>query len=197
MELLHHLLKSQDPTAVAKPATKDKAGSISSSLSRKLFPSPSDAANPTVPRRGLLAERLQQEKSKIAALAGPRHGHFGGTFKTQRLDGKRAYSGTTQEMEKLRMGGGAHENRSLVAKRKNRKAEPFIGATNKASVLFEEGPATKRAQQTLNKFCHRFIQDCYGPVMKSLKGATRTPPGGADAAHYLFSVSARAAVGHQ
>ena len=173
MELLHHLLKSQDPTAVAKPATKDKAGSISSSLSRKLFPSPSDAANPTVPRRGLLAERLQQEKSKIAALAGPRHGHFGGTFKTQRLDGKRAYSGTTQEMEKLRMGGGAHENRSLVAKRKNRKAEPFIGATNKASVLFEEGPATKRAQQTLNKFCHRFIQDCYGPVMKSLKGEFR------------------------
>lgn len=37
----------------------------------------------------------------------------------------------------------------------------------------EEGPTTRRANKTLHNFCQRFVKDCYGPVMKSLKNEFR------------------------
>jgi timeless len=150
MELLHHLLKSQDPAAVARSRlpTKEKSSTSSS----------------------ILAAKLKQEHTQRRALAGVRHGHFGGTWMTQQRDGRRTYVGAAQPQQP--------NQRLTMAKRKNRKAEPFIGSgksllAHSRRAPTEDGPATQRANQSLHNFCQRFVKDCYGPVMKSLKNEFR------------------------
>ena len=156
MELLHHLLKSQDPAAVARAeshcSSLAKAEKVQNSLRN--------------PATSSLAAKLKHEKTKLQMLAGARHAHFGGTW-MKHDNGKRSYFGANQKA-----------GPPSAPKRKNRKAEPFIGsgrtieAHSKIPSL-DQGPAAKRAQRTLNSFCERFVQQCYGPVMKSLKNEFR------------------------
>jgi timeless len=154
MELLSLLLKSQDPIAVARSFKKKKTPDQTSAASRP---------------QGALTAKIQQERTKIQSLAGARHAHFGGTWMTKRLDGKQSYFGAQTQTK----------SSTAVAKRKNRKAEPFIGSSrgslmhSRLGTSIEDGPATQRAQQTLHTFCTRFVENCYGPVMKSLKNEFR------------------------
>lgn len=151
MELLHHLLKSHDPSTVARSNAPQKT------------------ANALPKRSSLLANKRKQEQSQARVLAGVRHGHFGGTWLTQKKDGKRQYVGAAKSNQPTQ--------RLTQAKRKNRKAEPFVGSSGQwihsVRVPTEEGPVTRRANQSLHKFCQRFLKDCYGPVMKSLKNEFR------------------------
>ena len=162
MELLHHLLRSQDPTAVARtglsPHSSDKASASSTTTQKKA------RANTT--SSSLLA-KLKQEKTQKLAMVGARHAHFGGTWMKETLDGKRSYFGATKTSQP-----------QSVPQRKNRKAEPFIGSgrtslAHSKHTASDQGPVTKRAQRTLHTFCQRFVKDCYGPVMKSLKNEFR------------------------
>ena len=180
MELLHHVLKSQDPTAVARAglaeASEDKSSSEATASSDQgatkqdgrskqqrtkatgTFGATSSAASG-------LGAKLKQEKAQKLSLRGARHAHFGGTYMKEAADGKRSYFGAT-------------ETQQTAPKRKNRKAEPFIGSgkTNLAhskNASFDQGPITKRSLETLNRFCVTFVKDCYGPVMKSLKNEFR------------------------
>jgi timeless len=150
MELLHHLLKTQDPAAVARAHLPHDTTSSKKSSS--------------------LAAKLKQEQSHLRSIAGARHGHFGGTWMKQKTDGKTSFVAAAKNQ--------TSSTGSTSAKRKNRKAEPFIGS-GKALLSYcrkaytEDGPATKRAHESLHNFCQRFIKDCYGPVMKSLKNEFR------------------------
>jgi timeless len=153
MELLHHLLKSQDPAAVARSEDAHQ------SSSRK------------APKRSsLLASKLQEEKSFRRRLVGVRHGHFGGTWMTQQLDGKRQYvAAAASSQQKQRFG---------MSMRRNRKSEPFVGSgksllAHSTRLATDDGPTSQRANTTLHNFCLRFVKDCYGPVMKSLKNEFR------------------------
>jgi len=117
-----------------------------------------------------LAATLKREQSRRLSIARARHGHFGGTWMKQKSDGNATFVSITKP--------STCDPSSTSATRKNRKAEPFIGSgktllvhSRKASV--EQGPATSRANRALNNFCERFIKDCYGPVMKSLKNEFR------------------------
>eukprot|EP00980_Cylindrotheca_fusiformis_P017599 scaffold5517_cov135-Cylindrotheca_fusiformis.AAC.29 len=156
MELLHHLLKSQDPIAVSRsnhdawPRTSSKASTTSKS--------------------SRLASKLKLEKSSRRELVGVRHGHFGGTWMNQLNDGKTQYvtAGASS----------AHKERLEVNMRRNRKAEPFVGSgkhllAHSAELVTDDGPTSRRANVTLHNFCLRFVEDCYGPVMKSLKNEFR------------------------
>lgn len=150
MELLDNLLKTQDPAAVAS------ARMISNDLPNKHV--------------SVLAAKLKQEQSHRLAIAGTRHGHFGGTLMKQRSDGNTDFVSTSKPW-------ASHQS-STSSKLKNRKAEPFIGSgksllTHCRMVSMEISPATRRANVALNKFCRRFIKDCYGPLMKSLKNEFR------------------------
>jgi len=84
-------------------------------------------------------------------------------------------------------GGGAKGNASAAAagqpaRRKNKKAEVFVGS-GRSSALHSgasatssrevAGPSARRAKLALNSFCAKFVRDCYGPVMKSLKNEFR------------------------
>lgn len=150
MEILHHLLKTQDPVAVARSYLHDKM--------------------PVTSRNYALAAKLKKENQQRRSLANARHGHFGGTWLAKKVDGNTSYFTAAKS-----------QNPSIdttLARRMNRKAEPFIGSgkallshTRKACI--GDSPATHRANLSLHKFCNRFITDCYGPVMKSLKNEFR------------------------
>jgi timeless len=144
MELLNHLLRNQDPTAVARSSS----GQPASTSKSKMFES--------------LTAQLQREKLKVRPSTTSRHSHFGGTLVVNRLDGKRQY------MSAALVEKGA--SRPAAQKRKNRKTDPFIGS---GRTFVQEGPAATRSQRTLNTFCGRFVKDCYGPLMKSLKNEFR------------------------
>ena len=121
------------------------------------------------PKPGSLLAELHREKQKLRPTSTSRHSHFGGTLVVNRQDGKRQYMsaalverGTTQP---------------AAQKRKNRRTDPFIGSgrtcASHSRIAAQEGPAASKAQRTLHTFCGRFVKDCYGPVMKSIKNEFR------------------------
>lgn len=149
MEILHHLLKTQDPAAVARVHLPHETASTKTST---------------------LAAKLKQEQLHLRSIASARHGHFGGTWMKQKRDGKTSFVAAAKSQ--------TSNQGSTSATRKNRKAEPFIGS-GKGLLSYcrkaytEDGPATQRANESLHNFCQRFVRDCYGPVMKSLKNEFR------------------------
>ena len=91
MELLHHLLKSQDPAAVARCMDPPKIVSKSSSGGIRTKSNNSSSS--------ILASRLQDEKFSRRGLVGTRHGHFGGTWVTEQQGGKRHYAGAAMSKQ--------------------------------------------------------------------------------------------------
>jgi timeless len=153
MELVHHLLRHYDPAVVARAV-----------------PSPTGAAAalPPKPRPGLLSQSLQREKQKFHAPIMSRHAHFGGTLVV-----KQAHNPTQQQYVSTAALGPGHRSAPLASKRKTKKSEPFIGSkshpshhTRTAATLT---PSRQKAVAVLQTFCQRWVQDCYGPVTKSLK----------------------------
>jgi len=176
MEILHHLLRTQDPTEVARSAEpskrlKENKTAVKNGQSATLR----DSTN--VPSEsGSLRSRLLMEKQQRQASTSARHSHFGGTLVVSRPDGKRQY--LSAALSKQSKNAAPFSN---AVKRKNRKTEPFVGSgrTNSsytssgANLSNQGGVATKRAQMALHTFCTKFVEKCYGPVMKSLKNEFR------------------------
>lgn len=186
MEILHHMLKGQDPTFVAKSSSLLMAvedgpmhGTDSSTLPASVI------TNPPPTREGrsssLLASKLRQEQSQLRNMTALRHGHFAGTWMRQQADGRKQFVGATVAVQGNTngSGGGSSQQHHLTqARRKNRLAEPFIGSgktllAHSRMPVTDRGPVTKRANQTLHTFCQRFMADCYGPFMKSIKNEFR------------------------
>ena len=162
MELLSHLLRNQDPTAVAR-STLPNPSRVPPAASRRTVHSRKPAPEP-----GSLSAQLAREKQKLCPPTTSRHSHFGGTLVVNRLDGKRQYMSAAL----LEKGTTA---RPSAQKRKNKKTDPFIGSGRTLAchsrMDVQEGPT--KAQRTLHSFCSRFVKDCYGPLMKSLKNEFR------------------------
>lgn len=144
-----------------------------------------------------LKARLQSERQKLQLSTSSRHSHFGGTLLISKPGGKQSYvsaidylakkSNVSATSSSVGVGGGAGGNSTAAAagqptRRRNKKAEVFVGS-GKSSALHSgasatlprevAGPTAKRAKLALNSFCTKFVQDCYGPVMKSLKNEFR------------------------
>jgi len=154
MEMLNYLLKNHDPTVIAR----SKKGPV-------LMMTNTGKENQSRSKCDVLRQALMKEKSKFLDVTPARHSHFGGTLVVHRSDGKRRYiSAATLEQGNATVPLGAN-------KRKNRKHEPFVGSSQKRGD--DRSPTSLKAQQTLNKFCERFVKDCYGPMMKSLKNEFR------------------------
>lgn len=142
MELLHHIIKTQDPALIVEAASGQKPS-----------------------RRSLL---LDLKKPKTSQAAAARHSHFGGTWRAQESDGRVVYTAAGDGRQ------GKPQGTEIV--RKSRSNEPFIGTSGTAltsRITKSETPVSLRAKSSLHKFCERFIEDCYGPTMKSLKNEFR------------------------
>lgn len=172
MEILNHILRGQDPMVVAK-GTHLRGSKEGLTTTEPSAPGTSAAAKPSS-SMSMLASKMKEEQAKRRNLAAVRHGHFGGTW-IQKQGGKRQFVSSTAAVQN---GAGEQAKHLVQSKRKNRMAEPFIGCgktlmSHTRLPAIDNGPATKRANETLNKFCQRFMEDCYGPFMKSLKNEFR------------------------
>mmetsp|Transcript_17087 Transcript_17087/g.39446 ORF Transcript_17087/g.39446 Transcript_17087/m.39446 type:complete len:1009 (+) Transcript_17087:154-3180(+) len=187
MEILHHILKTQDPTAVARsfPSKQTKtSGKTPVSDIRYGESEDVDTRPPTgksFNSSSALASKLKKERSQLNNLKLVRHGNFSGTWMRRQTEGRRQFIAATNAI-----GGsftGSSRNRdSVQSRRKNRLGEPFIGSgksllahTRPQLVLTASaiGPSAKRTNQTLYEFCKCFLVDCYGPFMKSIKNEFR------------------------
>ncbi len=191
MEILSCLLRGQDPTDVALSAVEPTAPVFETkviSTKKKSAKSPRTIATARASTVGSnsLKAHLQSERQKLQLSASSRHSHFGGTLKISKGDGKQVYVSASDYLARKSQsgaGGGASAVGQPV-RRKNKKAEVFVGS-GKASTLHSRpgasaslsreiaGPTSKRAKAALNSFCEKFVKQCYGPVMKSLKNEFR------------------------
>jgi timeless len=175
MEILHHIVKAQDPSAVAKCMIKSSSSASDTSTTAGATKNNPVASNRFSTSSSILASKLKQEQAQRRNMSTVRHGHFGGTWMRQQADGKRQFVGASAIVQNS---VGSQLQRQVQARRRNRMAEPFIGSSKTLLAhtrlpMADCGPATKRANATLNKFCQRFMADCYGPFMKSLKNEFR------------------------
>ncbi len=194
MEILHHIVKMQDPTAVARSfASKaaDNSGDASTSVSSTKRDSgkgysgarSSTSSSSSSSSSSTLASKLKRERSQLNNMKCVRHGHFSGTWMRRQTEGRRQFVAASNVVKGGTSVAGLSQSRGLVqARRKNRLAEPFIGSgksllahTRSEMQLIGSGggPSAKRANQTLHEFCRRFLEDCYGPFMKSIKNEFR------------------------
>jgi timeless len=135
-----------------------------------------------------LRVHLQCERQKLQLSAQSRHSHFGGTLMISKPGGKQSYVSATDYLAQKSGGTGGHGVKGSAigqpVRRKNKKAEVFVGSGKSsalnarpgASAAFSRetaGPIAKRAKLALNSFCEKFMGQCYGPVMKSLKNEFR------------------------
>ena len=191
MEILSCLLRGQDPTDVARSVVESSAPVFetkvipsrknSSKSSRTITTARSNTAGSSS-----LKAHLQSERQKLQLSASSRHSHFGGTLRISKGDGKQAYVSASDYLARKTQTGASARAKVVgqPARRKNKKAEVFVGS-GKASSLHSRpgasaslsreiaGPTSKRAKAALNSFCEKFITHCYGPVMKSLKNEFR------------------------
>ena len=190
MEILHHIVKTQDPTIIARhshsKAAKDDTKPSTLDPEKKSLRQMSDSAGGRSSRplsfssSSALASKLKEERSQLNNMKAIRHGNFSGTWMRRQSDGRRQFVGASSIVQGSSRGAGT---RGLVqARRKNRLAEPFIGSGK--SLLAHtrsqyqmtgsnSGPSAKRCNRTLDEFCRRFLADCYGPFMKSIKNEFR------------------------
>mmetsp|Transcript_19742 Transcript_19742/g.43967 ORF Transcript_19742/g.43967 Transcript_19742/m.43967 type:complete len:1067 (+) Transcript_19742:182-3382(+) len=183
MEILHHLFRGQDPTLVATSLLRRSAPTARSSNKGAV------AGSATAPQTqkphatgGALTSLLQMERQQLAASATARHSHFGGTLVSRRPDGKQSYISAGALGSGMDDNAGGTVSSSIMpARRRNRKAEPFVGAAGSlayhtrsgAAATTDAGAVTLRTQRSLHRFCSSFVSRCYGPVMKSLKNEFR------------------------
>ena len=84
--------------------------------------------------------------------------------------GKKSYVSATDYLAKPTQGP---TSRHQPARRKNKKTEVFVGSTKSFSSSLDCGPIGHKAKKALDSFCHKFVKQCYGPVMKSWKNEFR------------------------
>ena len=138
MELLHHVLRNQDPTAIAN-SSKNKG---------------------MKPKAGLLKSRLQREKLTGVPI-GARHSNFGGTLQLKsKGDRPRQYVSTA-----ALLGGTAQAVAATKSSGKaTKKSDPFLPCTTSSSAHSRRSlpvsPAAQRAQEVLHRFGPRFVSEC-------------------------------------
>lgn len=189
MEILSCLLRGQDPTDVALSAAEPAAPVfetkvIASKKKSTKSPRTITTARANTAGSNSLKAHLQSERQKLQLSASSRHSHFGGTLRISKGDGKQVYVSASDYLARKSQTGAGAGAIGQPVRRKNKKAEVFVGS-GKASTLHSRpgasaslsreiaGPTSKRAKAALNSFCEKFVAQCYGPVMKSLKNEFR------------------------
>jgi timeless len=184
MELLQHLLRHHDPTVVAR------CGNINSSSRNGDYDVPLQQQQHRPARKkpttGLLLESINRQRQAMKSQATSRHSHFGGMLVVPSSSGGGAGGGmsnnttttTTKRLISASRADTANFTKTAPAVARRGK-ETFIGASNRAAHQRHDwstagsGPLEQKSAMVIHSFCQRFMETCYGPVMKSLKNEFR------------------------
>jgi len=189
MEILHHMLKNQDPTLVAKSVqVKNRVvtNEYTNASNRPTRTSSSPQfSKPNRLDRNSLRAQLQKERQKLQVASTSRHSHFGGTLVIPKSGGTQRVltAAATQGMASAPSSNGvisltSRMSRNFEAKRKTKKHQHFVGAGRtlaihtrpgaaNASATHDAGPSSQQAQRVIHSFCQKIMSKCYGPIMKS------------------------------
>ncbi|GMI46686.1 hypothetical protein TrCOL_g1634 [Triparma columacea] len=151
MEILHFLVRNQDPSMTAKSDDM-------------VIGSSSNMGNDENKRGGGLSAARKREKAKLSSVTnkGARHSRFGGTLKLKDTSKVLKASSTS--------------NSACAARRKNKQTAAFTADARGYESSYLGTFLTKIAMESfkaLNSFSRSFVEKCYGPVMKSLKDEFR------------------------
>ena len=172
MEIIHHLLKNQDPVLVAKYGMFPDDSKVTRTGEFNIDPKKAKL-QPVLRSDGPSSLRsfLSKERQRLSsnAISTTRHSHFGGTIIVQGAGGKKEVLSSV-----LQTGGEFSSKRSVVPKRCTKKTTPFISESRDhesmaSTLVTNSNPTSKRTYQALHAFCSKFISQGYKPLMKSLK----------------------------
>jgi timeless len=180
MELLQHLLRHHDPTVVARCGNNSNS-SRSRDGDFDVPPQQQQQRPARKPTTGLLLESINRQRQAMKSQATSRHSHFGGMLVVPSSGGGGMNNTTTTTTKRLVSAGRADttnftKTAPAVARRGK---ETFIGASNRAAhqrhawSTAGSGPLEQKSALVIHSFCQRFMETCYGPVMKSLKNEFR------------------------
>jgi len=176
MEILHHILKNQDPTLVARSVLENESKAPSNNRGNHARSYSSRSQGSQSASSGLKS-KLQKERNRLYAANSSRHSHFGGTLVVQKKSGQQQFvaagiqssSNTIRSQADIKRKTKKHQH--IIGSGRSMAAYSRPGAGNASSIY--AGPTSHRAQCVLNSFCTKFLSQCYGPVMKSLKNEFR------------------------
>jgi timeless len=129
--------------------------------------------------RSLLSQ-LKRERQQMQSMSSARHSNFAGTLVQQKSDGQQKFLAASSQNNASSRSGLKQAQPNTSAKRKTKKHQYFVGPNIINAIHADSGhgpisagPSSRRANQALHAFCVRFMSQCYGPVMKSLKNEFR------------------------
>lgn len=154
-----------------------KMKEVSKSASRQVARSQTASSS----RNGSLLSRLKQERNQMLSKNTSRHSHFAGTLVKKNADGESKFITAASTTAKSASRSGIASTKAMAdEKKKTKKHQHFVGATNinainsASSINFATStPISNRSNRALHSFCMRFMNECYGPVMKTLKNEFR------------------------
>ncbi len=123
--------------------------------------------------------QLKKERQQMQSASGSRHSHFAGTLVSKNPSGQQRFQSALFQSKSKAV------KTTISAKRKTKKHQYFIGSGRSQAIHTREGMvnsnasqlsgslSSRRSQRVLHDFCIRFMMQCYGPVMKSLKNEFR------------------------
>lgn len=132
-----------------------------------------------------LMSQLKKERQQMQFASGSRHSHFAGTLVSLKAGGQQRFLSASAQNKSSCRGGVKSAQPTIGAKRKTKKQQYFVGSGRSQAIHTREGVvnanptqlsgslASRRSQRVLHDFCIRFMTQCYGPVMKSLKNEFR------------------------
>ncbi|KAL7468160.1 hypothetical protein ACHAXS_008379 [Conticribra weissflogii] len=177
MEILHHLLRSQDPTDVALSARQNPSSTTVSiptpnikskyknGTRKTIITTSTRPTSSTFSACNSLRAQLQLERQRIQETASSRHSHFGGTLLLSKPGGRHSYVSASGYLSQQHCypgtKGGASLNTTTTTashtpmRRKNKKTSPFIGSGKSSSLHSRHGASLASSREVASPIVQR------------------------------------------
>jgi len=177
LELVHHLFRDNDPTAVARGASSAVTATAAAA-------SGGNITTTRAPKASSQLLRAAARKDPPIVRGSTRHGHFAGTLAVVATAGGGGAGLPHRYVSAACLGDprGVSGPPPAAPKRKHKRTDPFVGGPGTSAGAVADvdasrgggaSPAQSRAWAVLDRFCRRFCIDCYGGVLKSWKNEFR------------------------
>jgi len=179
MEILHHLLRSQDPTDVALSAkqtppstsvpvaTPNNKANSKKGARKTIITTSTRHTTPASSASNSLRAQLQSERQRIQQTVSSRHSHFGGTLLLSKPGGRHSYVSASGYLSQhhyhhsdTKDGASTNNNTTATAshtptRRKNKKSAPFVGSGKSSSLHSRHGASLASSREMASPIVQR------------------------------------------